>query len=192
MIVQAFLDTFPLAGAPAVAPADASKLHNPFCYVITKRMQVEQIPQISRPSERRVFAPLADRVGATASLLCAVHCAALPFVLALLPALGLGFLADHGFEHGFIACASVFAVVTLIYGYRRHRVRRAFIFLLPGLALLWAGGFMFDASDTLVLHATLVALGGTCVALAHLTNLRLVHGLEREACCDQRHDHAIV
>ena len=33
---------------------------------------------------------VADRVGATASFLCAIHCALLPFVLTLLPLLGLG------------------------------------------------------------------------------------------------------
>ena len=47
-------------------------------------------------SQRRL--PLAsrfDRLGATASFLCAVHCAALPLVIATLPAIGLGFLANH-------------------------------------------------------------------------------------------------
>ncbi|MDR3387070.1 MAG: MerC domain-containing protein [Rudaea sp.] len=141
---------------------------------------------------RSAFAHFADRLGATASFLCAVHCAALPFVLALLPALGLGFLADHGFEHGFIVCASLLALATMVYGYRRHRVRRAFIFLLPGLALLWAGGFVFDAQVGFGWHALLVALGGSSVALAHLTNLRLVHGHEKGGCCEHGHDHAIV
>lgn len=57
------------------------------------------------------LARLADRVGATASLLCAVHCAVLPFVLAVLPALSLSFLADHRFERVFIACASGLAAL---------------------------------------------------------------------------------
>jgi len=129
---------------------------------------------------------LADRVGATASFLCALHCAALPFVLALLPAVSLGFLADHGFERWFILCASVFASVTLIYGYRRHRAYRALAWLAPGLALLWTGGFALDAGDagvSQVWHAVLVALGGSCVALAHLTNMKLVHGLKQDTCC---------
>jgi hypothetical protein len=141
---------------------------------------------------RSAFAHFADRLGATASFLCAVHCAALPFVLALLPALGLGFLADHGFERGFIVCASLLALATLVYGYLRHRTRRAFVFLLPGLALLWAGGFVFDAHAGIGWHSLLVALGGSGVALAHMTNLRLVHGHEKGACCELAHNHAIV
>jgi hypothetical protein len=116
-----------------------------------------------------------DKVGATASLLCAIHCAALPFVLALLPVLGLSFLADHRFEHIFIACASCLAVAALIRGYRRHRVASALAVLVPGLLLLWSGAWLFDAENTLFWHATLVTLGGSCVALAHILNLRLTH-----------------
>ncbi|MEO8803879.1 MAG: MerC domain-containing protein [Rudaea sp.] len=128
------------------------------------------------------MARAADRVGATASFLCAIHCAALPFVLTLLPILGLGFLASHTFERIFIAFASLLAVTTLVHGYRHHRMRRPLLLLVPGLALLWTGGYLFDVHGGLNIHAVLVATGGSCVALAHLLNMRLVHG--------HRHDHA--
>jgi len=144
--------------------------------------------QSNQTSPRRsALAHVADRVGALASFLCALHCAALPFVLALLPALGLGFLADHGFERGFIMCATLFALATLVYGYRRHHARRALAFLVPALALLWIGGFVFDVHGGLGWHSLLVALGGSGVALAHLTNLRLVHGHEQAECCSCEH-----
>ncbi|MGA9422653.1 MAG: MerC domain-containing protein [Rhodanobacteraceae bacterium] len=148
--------------------------------------------QDSYPPVREGLAHFADRLGASASFLCAVHCAALPFVLALLPALGLGFLADHAFERGFIVCASVFASVTLIHGYQRHRVPRALLFLVPGLTLLWAGGFLFDLNAHLGWHSALVALGGSCVALGHLTNLRLLHDGEHGACCERQADPSVV
>ena len=127
------------------------------------------------------LAHVADRVGAVASFLCALHCAALPFVIALLPAFGLSFLADHRFERIFIAAASGLALAALIRGYRRHRVARPLFLALPGLALLWTGAWVFDAEDVLALHATLVALGGCCVAYAHVLNLRLSH--LSGACC---------
>ncbi|MBU6198954.1 MAG: MerC domain-containing protein [Xanthomonadaceae bacterium] len=115
----------------------------------------------------------ADRLGAAASLLCAVHCAALPFLLALLPALGLGFLASHGFERVFIACASALAVTMAVHGYRRHRTAWVFGLLVPGLVLLWLGGFAFDFGSALFWHSIFVVAGGTCVALAHVANLHL-------------------
>ena len=122
----------------------------------------------------------ADRLGAAASLLCAVHCATLPFLLALLPALGLGFLANHGFERGFIACASVLAVTMALLGYRRHRTVRAFALLVPGLVLLWIGGFVFDLDSATLWHSLFVVAGGTCVSLAHIVNLRVAR--EPQVC----------
>jgi hypothetical protein len=123
---------------------------------------------------------VADRLGAMASLLCAIHCAALPFLLAILPALGLGFLANHGFERGFIAFASVLALTMAVLGYRRHRIARAFALLVPGLLLLWVGGFVFDLGGATFWHSLFVVAGGTCVSLAHIVNLRLAR--EPQVC----------
>jgi len=118
------------------------------------------------------FAHAADRVGATASFLCALHCAALPFLLAALPTVGLAFLADHAFERIFVGCASVLALVFLLRGYRQHRDARALALLAPGLLLLWLGAFVIDGHAAVGAHALLVSTGGGCVAFAHLVNLR--------------------
>jgi len=134
------------------------------------------------PHRTSPFARLADRFGATASLLCAVHCALLPLVIAVLPALGLGFLADHRFERIFIGFASALALTTLVVGFRRHQQFRAFWFLAPGICLLVAG-IVVDFDHASFLHAGLVALGGTLVAFAHLTNLRLAHRHVHDAAC---------
>lgn len=120
------------------------------------------------------LARAADRFGATASFICAVHCALLPFVIAVLPALGLGFLADHGWERGFIVFASCLALATVGLGFRRHRRRLALAILLPGVALLLTGA-LIDFDHSALLHALLVSCGGTLVAVAHFTNLRLGH-----------------
>ena len=56
---------------------------------------------------------VADRVGAVASFLCAIHCALLPFVLALLPFMGLEFLADHRLERAFVLFDGLLAVLVL-------------------------------------------------------------------------------
>ena len=135
------------------------------------------------PSPPPTLSRLPDRVGATASFLCAVHCALLPLVIAALPALGLSFLANHRFEHGFIAFASVLALTTLLVGFRRHRRFRAFWFLVPGILLL-AAGILVDFDQSATAHAVLVSCGGTLVAASHLTNLRLAHGHVHDAACE--------
>ncbi len=114
----------------------------------------------------------ADRVGATASLLCAIHCAALPFVLALLPLVGLGFLAGHAFERGFVLFAATLASVAFVHGYRCHRRRWPLALALPGLVLLVAG-VCVDIDVAVTAHTVMVVIGGSLVACAHLVNLRL-------------------
>ncbi|TAL73076.1 MAG: MerC domain-containing protein [Rhodanobacter sp.] len=112
----------------------------------------------------------ADRVGATASFLCAIHCALLPFVLTALPLVGLGFLASHRFERYFVLFAVALALLALITGYRRHRRALPLRLALPGLALLLLGVTWAEAYP-IVLHATLVTCGGLLVASGHFVNL---------------------
>lgn len=145
--------------------------HNAAC--VNSNDSLPTSSEAGSPPTRR-FAALADRFGATASFLCAVHCALLPFVIAVLPALGLGFLADHAIERGFVVFACTLAVTMLVLGFRRHGSRKALALLAPGVALLLAG-VLVDFQSATFLHAALVTCGGTLVALAHVVNLRLSH-----------------
>jgi hypothetical protein len=129
-------------------------------------------PPVRAPS--RGFATLVDRVGATASLLCAIHCALLPFVLALLPLIGLEFLAGHTFERIFVACAASLACASLIVAYRRHRRPQALYLMVPGIALLLFG-IAINLDVHVLLHTASVVTGGLLLAGAHVTNLVLAH-----------------
>ncbi|RDI98201.1 MerC domain-containing protein [Dyella solisilvae] len=134
----------------------------------------------SRAPNKKRWWSVADRIGATASFLCAIHCAALPFVLALLPLLGLGFLADHRFERGFVMFACALALFTLISSYRHHRRTLPLMLAMPGLALLISGVSLAE-NYSVALHSVLVTCGGLLVASAHFINLRThravhVHG----------------
>lgn len=126
---------------------------------------------------------LPDRIGATGSLLCAIHCALLPLVIALLPSLGIAAWLGHDFERGFILFASLLGILTLAWGYRRHHAIRALSLLLPGLAILWLGVSYAPLHEAVVPHAVTMTLGGTLVGLAHLANLRLNHGHVHDATC---------
>lgn len=114
---------------------------------------------------------MADRVGATASFLCAIHCAVLPFVLALLPFIGLQFLADHRFERGFVMFACALALLAMVRGYRRHQIALPLLLAAPGLALLLLG-VTFAEHYSIIVHSVLVTCGGLLVASAHFVNLR--------------------
>jgi hypothetical protein len=130
---------------------------------------------------------LLDRIGATGSLLCAIHCALLPILIALLPSLGLATWLGDGFEVGFVLFATLFGLAVLAWSYRRHRAMRALGLLLPGLAVLWIGILYAPLHHALVPHAVAMTFGGTLVGLAHLANLRLNHGHVHDASCAHSH-----
>lgn len=113
-----------------------------------------------------------DRVGMVGSLLCAVHCALLPVVFLVLPSVGLALVLNGIVEQVFVAFASLIGTVSLVRGFRAHRVALALLLLAPGLALLWAGIGWAPLHEAVVPHALTMALGGGLVAVAHFLNLR--------------------
>jgi len=82
---------------------------------------------------------LLDRFGATGSLLCAVHCAVLPVLLAAAPSLGLSVWMSDGVELALVCFVTLLGLFSLVWGYRRHGALRALGFLVPGLvaAAVW-------------------------------------------------------
>ncbi|CAN5601893.1 MerC domain-containing protein [soil metagenome] len=131
----------------------------------------------SRPATLKSPPPAlraADRIGFTASFLCAIHCALLPLALALLPALALRVGGWIDLDQAFVVFATVLGLGTLTLGYRRHRAFHAWALLLPGLALVWAGAFS-PLHDHSIFHAMVMTIGGLLLAGAHLLNLRLTH-----------------
>lgn len=116
----------------------------------------------------------ADRAGAVAAMLCALHCALLPFMFALIPGLSIGLLGSSFFEAAFTLVASVVGTGSLAWGWHKHRRLEAWRRLIPGLALLWLGVFVPLLHDHAIAHALSMACGGGLIAAAHWRNLRLV------------------
>lgn len=133
------------------------------------------------------FREFLDKFGTTASIICAVHCALLPVLIAMLPALGLSALAWSGFEWAFVCFATLLGGFSLWIGYKRHRVYRALAFLVPGLILVWLGILWPEIHHNLLRHAMFMTAGGTLIAIAHLVNLRLTHGHVHDARCGHQH-----
>lgn len=84
---------------------------------------------------------LCDCVGVVCSCACAVHCAAMPFVIGWLPALGLSWLADEGFHQWMVGACFLLAVTAVLPGYRRHRRIMVPLLAIGGVSVLATGAF---------------------------------------------------
>ncbi len=128
-----------------------------------------------KPSSASHTLGKADRLGFVLSFLCALHCALLPILIALLPSLGVASWLSSDFEEWFVLFASGVGLFTVVWGFRRHRAVRALGLLLPGLTALWIGVLYPPLHASVLPHAVVMTLGGGLVALAHAANLHLVH-----------------
>jgi hypothetical protein len=124
-----------------------------------------------------------DRIGMTASTLCAIHCAAVPLLITFLPLAGLGFLANPWVEWSMILLALIIGVSSISMSYMRthHRILPIVLlvtgFVLIGLAHLFLTGWM---------EAFIVPAGGFTIAAAHFINQRYTG-----ACQTDGHLHII-
>lgn len=113
-----------------------------------------------------------DATGATASLLCALHCAAMPLVVTMLPLVGLSFLATDLAEWALVGLSATLGVTSLCLGYKEHRSRWPLGVLAGGLALL-ALGRIAEHRELEALGVPLLFVGGVVVAASHFANHRL-------------------
>ena len=111
-----------------------------------------------------------DRIGVTASTLCAVHCALVPIFITALPLLGLEFLANEWVEIAMIFISAILGTLSLSLSYRKqHHKLLPFLVLIGGFALIATGHFC----GLQTLEPILIPVGGITVAAAHVVNWRL-------------------
>lgn len=111
-----------------------------------------------------------DRIGGTASVVCAVHCALMPAIFPFLPLLGIAWLADERVEWGLLVTTAVVATAAIGRGYLHHRRRSPAALVLTGLAFVLAGRLSEQAGWFIA--PVLMAVGGVTVALGHWQNHR--------------------
>jgi hypothetical protein len=108
-----------------------------------------------------------DALGVTASILCAIHCAILPLVMASLPILGINILHNALFEYGMIALAFVIGTTALWHGFNRHHHRPIpWLLFTAGMSFLIAKEIWPNYELGLLPFAVLLVVG------AHWLNYR--------------------
>lgn len=139
---------------------------------------------------------LLDRIGATASAICAVHCVLTGIALGLLSSLGFGFFANPLIDFLFIGIAVSVGLVAMIHGVRRHKSWGPATVYVAGLLSVVFAHFHgphpgHEAHNPFVhqhghdnVSTILSVVGGLCFVGFHIWNLRLQHRHDAScACC---------
>lgn len=116
---------------------------------------------------------ICDKGAIALSLVCAVHCLALPVLAVMTPAIMGYFITDESFHRWLAFVVIPFSVFALTMGCRRHRRNAVVILGASGLLmLLFAAAFGHDIlGEAGEKVATLIGAG--LIALAHYRNYRL-------------------
>lgn len=113
----------------------------------------------------------ADFAGFLVSILCAIHCAGLPFLLSILPLAGLSFLENIWVEYGFIFLSFLIAAYALIRCYfMHHRQPLALVVVMFGFLFIGFG----HTSQLEPIEMVLTSVGAVTIAIGHVINWRHV------------------
>lgn len=120
-----------------------------------------------------------DKTAISLSLLCGIHCLALPLLLTLLPgfsALQLDGEALHLWLLLAVIPSSLYALTT---GCKKHQHYKVTALCIPGLVILIVAAFLGEHILGELWEKTLTVIGASIVAASHIWNYRLC----READC---------
>jgi hypothetical protein len=131
-----------------------------------------------------------DRLGITATSICALHCILLPVLLPVLSLFGLEFLADHEAEHMFLFATLILGSIALFSGFKRYH-RKLYPFF-----LLFLGGFVYWHKHSVEesLEPLMIIVGAALLVGAHLVNLKLCNNCrtcEDHGCATQNSDPSV-
>jgi hypothetical protein len=110
-----------------------------------------------------------DAAAITASMLCMVHCLALPVIVALLPAASHFIDLPEWVHMALFVFAVPVSAYAMIVGYRLHGWRVPSILAASGLGLLGVGAL---GELSLLYETGISVLGSLLLLLGHVINLR--------------------
>ena len=135
--------------------------------------------QMTSTNEGAVVRPIADVVGLTGSVLCALHCLIVPITLVFGQVGPLALVEDEFFHRVLLVVVVPSAVLAFLIGCRQHRDRAVLILGSLGLILLTAAlTILHDPLGENGERVAAILASGSLIA-AHVRNFRLCR---RDAC----------
>lgn len=108
-----------------------------------------------------------DTLGITTTIICAIHCAALPLLMTSLPLFGQNLINNAAFEYLMILLAAGIGIYSLTHGFKRHHHAR-------GPIILFSLGIMMLVLKQIFHEYQLLFLipGVLAIISAHILNIR--------------------
>ena len=122
-----------------------------------------------------------DKTAVTLSVLCTLHCLALPLLLAVTPSLAAMPMAGEAFHMWMVIAVVPVSLYALTVGCKQHKRRQLLVLGAAGITCLLvalsmeavAANFGLKESVAEVTEKVLTVLGATLVALGHIRNYQL-------------------
>lgn len=134
---------------------------------------------------KEVTQRLFDRLAIGASVICAIHCIALPVILAMFPALVVMPVEEHSFHQLLVWFVLPSSLLAVSLGCSRHKDRIVLIGCVIGLSVIvltaWFGHDLLGETGEKM--ATLT--GAVILSVVHWRNYKLC----RKDNCDHDHHH---
>jgi len=141
-----------------------------------------------RADAKKAMLSWRDFAGVTASLACAIHCAAMPLVVAYLSALGLSWMAEEGFHQAMAVLCIAIALAAFVPGWRKHRRPSPVLLGAVGLAFLMAAAFIMEPCCPTADAATLSCATACEAETANVTAVACQDCSECQAGCSAAGD----
>ena len=127
---------------------------------------------------------LSDKSTIGLSLLCTMHCLALPLALALIPSIAGLPLADEMFHYWMLAAVLPISAYALTMGCKKHQRYRLLMIGGAGLCILFFAAYAGHDVFGEIGEKALTVLGATILALGHLWNYRLCQQQSHCGCTE--------
>ena len=128
---------------------------------------------------------LSDVLAISLSLLCTIHCLALPLAVVLLPSLAVLPLDDEAFHFWMVIAVLPTSAYALTMGCRKHKHYHLLFLGGIGLAVLIASAFLGHDLLGEEWEKILTVAGASIIALGHLLNYRLCQHQEEKCQCTE-------
>lgn len=155
---------------------------------VDSESESEHQHEIEERTEKAILS--LDNLGIFASVLCLIHCLAMPFIIAAIPFLGMNcqWLESELTENILITFIIGFAVFAIIPGYWNHKKPVALAGLIVGMSLVGAVAFLRGQIPS-NMELPLISCGNLILVITHLMNRKFTHGSFLAHSHDHGHSH---